>query len=469
MGAADEFGDLGLPSWLRAVCRGLNMRQPTRIQKEAIPTILQARHKTILCAAATGSGKTAAYALPILTTLRSDPRAFHAVILSPTRELAVQIAEHFQAFGAPISLRIALVIGGGDLVEQQQQLAKAPHLIIATPGRLGALLRAENEELCPSLSRLRYVVLDEADELLTKAFETELGDIMKAISNPEMRTTEYQTLLFSATFSDQIKLLQQSGFLKNAAVIDLSDENAFVQNVSTIQQNYLLVPQRVKDAYLFFILSRHLDSEGKSSGKSMSRSLADSKSTIVFVSTCSACELIATTLQILQLSPLRLHSQMRQSERLRTIQLFRNGNQPILIATDLAARGLDVPRVSLVINYDIPSSSATYIHRIGRTARGVGLQATGKSISLVSERDIDRVKAIENYMNREILPLDDIANKEHVVMEELGAVLKAKAIARLKIIERQSKDGANEGLKRRKGGVSSASRFTVSSKRASPE
>lgn len=360
-----SFTELGLGNWLSRQCVEMGMNKPTEIQEHCIPEILNG--KDCIGCAKTGSGKTAAFGLPIIQKLSEDPFGIFALILTPTRELAVQISEQFRVFGKGMNLRQAVVIGGLDMVEQGRELSEQPHIVIATPGRLAALLLGG---VVFSLKKIKYLVLDEADRLLEKSFEKDLEVIFENISKKR------QTLIFSATLTDTINELQEitSG---RPFCYEVTSDTA---TVAELDQRYLLVPSLVKDAYVVHLLQNFIER----------------KSVIIFTHTCRSCQVLSNMLKKLEIKCVSLHSVMAQKSRLSSLAQFKSGTVNVLVATDVASRGLDIPLVELVINYNIPASPIDYIHRVGRTARaGRG----GMSLMLLTQHDIERVKAIESYIN----------------------------------------------------------------------
>ena len=362
---AADFASLGLHEWLVRQCKEMGMSHPTEIQINAIPPILQGRD--CMGCAKTGSGKTAAFALPILQKLSEDPYGIFALVLTPTRELAIQIAEQFRALGKTIGFKDAVIIGGMDMVRQGLELSQQPHVVIATPGRLASHL---NDIPTFSLQKIQFLVLDEADRLLEKSFEADLQVIFEKV--PAKR----QTLLFSATLSDTMGELMSIAQNQPFCYEVKSD----FSTVSELDQRYLLIPPQVKDCYLVHIL----------------QNLPESKSAIVFTQTCRSCQVITNTLRKVELKATSLHSMMSQRERIASLAKFRTGISKFLIATDVASRGLDIPLVELVINLNVPASAKDYIHRVGRTARaGRG----GMSVTFMTQHDIQRIKAIEEHVN----------------------------------------------------------------------
>ena len=296
--------------------------------------------KDCIGCAKTGSGKTAAFALPILDKLSDDPYGIFALVLTPTRELAFQIKDQFSAIGAHINVRVSVVIGGLDMMVQSQELARQPHVVVATPGRLADHI-SSGDGL--KLDKIKFLVLDEADRLFEPCFEPDLATIFSSLP------TKRQTLLFSATLTDSIEELKQMSPSPPHVYISPSE----VATVETLTQQYMCVPEMMRNASLAHILQEHV---------------AD-KTCIVFTHSCKSAQLLTIALKKLGLSVTALHSILSQNSRLSSLAKFKSGVVKLLVATDVGSRGLDIPLVSFVINYNTPSSPTDYIHRVGRTAR----------------------------------------------------------------------------------------------------
>jgi len=412
------FRRLGLDRWLEEVCSSLGMKIPTPVQEACIPPIL--RGQDCIGSAETGSGKTAAFVLPILHALGRDPVASYALILEPARELAFQIAEQVRALGAPMGVREVVVVGGLDPVAQLTALSKKPHVIIATPGRLVEILQSTGSDRVLDLRRVRVVVLDEADRLLDPAFEEEL-DLLFASLN-----SRRQTLLFSATITPSLEKIQRMNLDR---VFRFSATARSLETVENLQQTYLFIPDRVKDCYLSYLL----------------RKKYSEISTIVFVGRCDTCELVARTLTSLGIQSVALHSQIKQDARLGILNSFRNSVNRVMIATDVASRGLDIPWVGLVINYNIPSAPDTYVHRVGRTARA---GRCGRAINLITQYDVDLVRVIEDKIDRKLELESGIIERE--VLQSISEVFKARRVARLEMVDSGFMDRVDKRRKRKR-------------------
>ncbi|XP_037476234.1 DEAD-box ATP-dependent RNA helicase 36-like, partial [Triticum dicoccoides] len=405
--ALASFADLGLSEWLVDVCTSLGMRRPTAVQRRCIPRALSGEN--VLGIAETGSGKTAAFALPILHRLGEDPFGVAALALAPTRELAAQLAEQFRALGSPLGLRCLAAIGGFDSLAQAKGLARRPHVVVATPGRIATLIK-NDPDLAKVFARTKFLVLDEADRVVDANFEEDLKVIFDCL--PKKR----QTFLFSATMSDNLRsLLELSG--SKSYFFEAYEGFKTVEN---LKQQYIHIPPDGKELHLLYLLSKMKED--------------NIRSAIVFVSTCRTCQYLDFVLQELGRPAVSLHSHKAQSQRLSALHRFKSGQVPVLIATDVASRGLDIQTVDLVINYDIPRFPRDYIHRVGRTARAT---RGGLSISFVTQRDICLLHEIE----------DDVGNRfdayecdDKEVTKDITKVFKARRLANMRMADEGHED-----------------------------
>ncbi|MFS7980155.1 putative RNA helicase [Helianthus anomalus] len=402
-----SFKELGIVDELIEACDSLGWKNPSKIQADAIPHALEG--KDLIGLAQTGSGKTGAFALPIIQALLVAKQAFFACVLSPTRELAIQIAEQFEALGSGNGLRCAVLVGGVDHVQQSIALGKRPHIVVATPGRLVDHLSNTKGF---SLRTIKYLVLDEADRLLNEDFEKSLDEILSAIPR------ERRTYLFSATMTKKVQKLQRA-CLRNPVKIEASSKYS---TVDTLKQQYRFVPAKYKNCYLVYILIE------KSATTSM-----------VFTRTCEATRHLALMLRNLGLRAIPISGQMTQAKRLGALNKFKAGECNILICTDVASRGLDIPSVDMVINYDIPTNSKDYIHRVGRTARA---GRSGVAISLVNQYELEWYIQIEKLIGKK---LPEFTAQEEEVLLLLERVTEAERLSRMKMKEMG-------GNKRRRGG-----------------
>ena len=358
--AGPTFADLGLDERILKALREVGYESPSPIQAATIPPLLAGRH--IVGLAQTGTGKTAAFALPILSQLDLSQKAPQALVLCPTRELALQVCEAFERYAAGIrGVHVLPVYGGQGYGVQLSALRRGVHIVVGTPGRVMDHL----EKGTLDLSQLRFLVLDEADEMLKMGFAEDVETILA--DTPD----DKHVALFSATMPAQIRRIAKK-YLHDAAEITIKNKTTTSANT---RQRYLTVshPQKL-DA-----LTRILEVE-------------NFEAMIVFARTKQATEQLAERLRARGFSAIAINGDIAQNVRERTIGQLRDGKLDILVATDVAARGLDVERISHVINYDIPTDTESYVHRIGRTGRA---GRAGDAISFVTPRERHLLKAIE--------------------------------------------------------------------------
>eukprot|EP00730_Choanoeca_flexa_P006159 TRINITY_DN12096_c0_g4_i1.p1 TRINITY_DN12096_c0_g4~~TRINITY_DN12096_c0_g4_i1.p1 ORF type:complete len:470 (+),score=141.31 TRINITY_DN12096_c0_g4_i1:52-1461(+) len=399
--AVEAFKALGLNTWLAKQCAHLGYKQPTDVQKACVAPTLEGRD--IYAAAKTGSGKTGAFALPILQMLSEDPFGVFAVVLTPTRELAFQVGEQFTAFGKPMSIRVAVVVGGEDTTKQSVELSRRPHIIVATPGRLVHHIEGGTGL---DLSMARILVLDEADRLMTNL--TLKGD-MDVIYNalPEDR----QNLLFSATL-----LTEPQGTIAQQLDEDpfKYSDNKDEMTVTQLRQQYIFMPSHMRLPYMVQCLSQ----------------LEEGATCVIFTPTCKLCEELAITLRELDYKVVALHSQMSQRARLDALDKFKSGFIQIMLATDVASRGLDIPHVQCVLNFNVPRVVEDYVHRVGRTARaGRG----GLAVTMVGESDVELIQAIEEHIGKKLTEYKGIEEEE--VVQSMNKINLARRAAQLNLIE----------------------------------
>ncbi|HQN65928.1 MAG TPA: DEAD/DEAH box helicase [Methylophilus sp.] len=350
------FTDLGLAEPLLKAITDTGYVAPTPIQAKAIPLAMQGMD--LMAGAQTGTGKTAAFSLPILQRLlplasTSTSPAKHpvrALVLAPTRELAIQVAENVKLYARHTALRSHVVFGGVDIKTQLPALKQGVEILVATPGRL--LDHVEQKSV--QLNQVQILVLDEADRMLDMGFMPDLKRILALL--PKQR----QNLMFSATFSNEIKKLADD-FLTNPTLIEVARSNATNENV---KQSVYMVESADKQALLTQLLQAD-----------------DAKQVIVFTKTKLTASRLSRALQKKGINADAIHGDKSQKERLEALEAFKAGKTMALIATDVAARGLDISELPMVINYEIPSAPEDYVHRIGRTGRA---GASGVAISLVS-------------------------------------------------------------------------------------
>ena len=369
-----EFASVGLAESLqRAVAlQGYTLMTP--IQAKAIPIVLAGRD--VMGAAQTGTGKTAAFSLPLLHKMLRHENAsmsparhpVRALVIAPTRELADQVASNIRGYAAQTKLRVAVVYGGIDMKPQTLELKGGIEVLVATPGRLLDHIEAKN---CV-LNQVEYVVLDEADRMLDIGFLPDLQRILSFL--PKTR----QTLLFSATFSPEIKRLAES-YLQDPILVEVARPNA---TASTVEQRFFSVATDDKRAAVLKIIKE--------------RTL---KQALVFVNSKLGCARLAKSFERDGLRTNALHGDKSQDERLKALDAFKRGDVDVLVATDVAARGLDIADLPAVFNFDVPFNAEDYVHRIGRTGRA---GASGLAVTLVSSSDMRLVADIEQLIKKKI-------------------------------------------------------------------
>jgi len=349
---------------------------------------------------------------------------YFALVIAPTRELAMQIKDQFDALGSIIGVKVAPIVGGMDMVSQQIHLAKNPHIIVATPGRL--LDHLQNTKGF-SLRKTKYLVMDEADRMLDDAdFAREMDKILAAIPRETRRT-----FLFSATISSKVETLQRASLKDPVLVSTVDKSSAKLRTVRKLVQSFMFVPLKLKNEWLVALLSQpqHRNQTG-----------------IIFSRTHQDVTKLTYMLRALGIQAIPLHGGLSQSQRLSSLNRFKQRMSNILVATDVAARGLDIPSVDLVLNYDLPDTDATYVHRVGRTARA---GKSGKAISLVTQLDIEVWMRIEHALGKKIDKDDSLSKADVAVFSE--TVDEAMAQAKKQIMEETRKK--TEGRNRKRGKV----------------
>ncbi|MQM25618.1 DEAD/DEAH box helicase [Glycomyces albidus] len=372
--AAPGFADLGLGPELLGVLTDLGYEEPTPIQREAIPPLLAGRD--LLGQAATGTGKTAAFALPVLERMHADGGDPDALVLVPTRELAVQVSQAFHRYGRELGVRVLPIYGGQPIGRQLQVLRRGVDVVVATPGR--ALDHIDRGSL--RLEGVATVVLDEADEMLDMGFAEDIEAILA-------RTREdRQTMLFSATMPARLDRIARRQ-LRDPVRIELGREAAAAEETPLVRQAAYVVARAHKpDA-----LARLLDVESP-------------EAAIVFCRTRAEVEQLTETLAGRGHRAEALHGGMSQDQRDRVMKRVRGGGADLLVATDVAARGLDIEHLTHVVNYDVPSAPEAYVHRIGRVGRA---GREGVAITLTEPREHRMIKAIERLTKRRI-PVEQV-------------------------------------------------------------
>ncbi len=391
------FRTLGLKAEIMKAIDALGFEEPSPIQKQAIPALMSGLD--VVAQAPTGTGKTAAFAIPIMERIDPAKRVVQALVLAPTRELAVQVAEASHAIGRHCRVNVLPIYGGQAYEHQLRGLRAGAHLVVGTPGRVmdhirrGTLL----------LNTVRIVVLDEADEMLDMGFIDDIELILD--QTPKGR----QMALFSATIPPRIQALARR-YMKDPQTIALAHE---AKEVPLTHQVYYETPPRGKRDALTNILD-----------------MQEPRSAIIFCRTRSEAGDLASSLQARGYSADAIHGDMSQAQRERVLGKFRANKVSLLVATDVAARGLDIPDVTHIINYDIPDDADAYVHRIGRTGR---MGRKGEAITLVTPRELRLLRIIEKDIHKKLKPLqlptpDDIAaRRTKAFMDSLRETLRAGA------------------------------------------
>lgn len=388
------FSQLGLQAEILRAIAAQGYTQPTPIQAQAVPIVLQGRD--VLAGAQTGTGKTAAFALPILQLFSERPRqtagnvsAPRALVLTPTRELAAQVGESIDTYGAHLELRSTVIFGGVSINPQKSALSRGIDILVATPGRL--LDHANQRSV--DLSAIEILVLDEADRMLDMGF---IHDIRKVLSLLPKRR---QNLLFSATYSNEIRRLSD-GLLRQPALIEVARRGVAAESVA---QRVYRVP---KDAKRDFLI--HLIDEG------------EWHQVLVFTRTKHGANRLADQLFRAGINAAAIHGNKSQGARTRALADFKGGRVRVLVATDIAARGLDIDRLPHVVNYELPDVPEHYVHRIGRTGRA---GEEGAAVSLVSDEEVALLADIRRLLKKDIpaLPMPSFTPKTLAVKSERPA------------------------------------------------
>lgn len=389
----DKFKELGISELVIKSLSQMGFEEPTPIQRQTIPSAMQG--KDLIGQAQTGTGKTAAFGIPIIEQVSQNNQGVQAIVLTPTRELAIQVAEELNRLGHHAGVHTLPIYGGQEISRQIRALTKKPHIIVATPGRLMDHMRRRTIRL----QGVKFVILDEADEMLNMGFLEDIETILQETP------TERQTLLFSATMPKPIQLLAKR-FMKSPMLISIETKEL---TVPLIEQYYLELQDRQK----FDVLCRLLDIH--------SPDLA-----IVFSRTKRRVDELSEALKQRGYSAEGIHGDLTQSKRDSVLRQFRAGTIEILIATDVAARGLDISGVTHIYNFDIPQDSEGYVHRIGRTGRA---GQTGLALTFVLPREIEHLRMIERATKRKIMRMpvptitEVLEGQQRMVMDRLLSVL----------------------------------------------
>ncbi|TWH45451.1 DEAD/DEAH box helicase [Sporomusa sp. KB1] len=385
----EKFKELGISDLTIRALSDMGFEEPTPIQEQAIPILLTG--KDLVGQAQTGTGKTAAFGIPLLENIGKSVGATFGIVLTPTRELCIQVAEELNKLGQFSNVRTLPIYGGQDIQRQIRSLQRRPQIIVATPGRL----MDHMDRRTIKLSDIKMVVMDEGDEMLNMGFIEDIEKILSA--TPDSR----QTLLFSATMPRQIQNLAQR-FLKDPALISIKSKEV---TVPLIEQYYMEVLDRQK----FDVFCRLLD-------------IQSPELSIVFGRTKRRVDELTEGLKKRGYSAEGIHGDLTQAKRDSVLRQFREGTIDILVATDVAARGLDVSGVTHVYNFDIPQDPESYVHRVGRTGRA---GQTGLAMTFVIPRELDHLRSIERLTKRKIVRMpvptvtEAIEGQQRLAVEKL--------------------------------------------------
>ena len=370
-----NFDKLGLSDSLLKAVKVTGYTKPTLIQEKAIPAILSG--KDVMAAAQTGTGKTAGFTLPLLQLLnwkkKTTPHEIRALVLTPTRELAAQVKESIEKYGANEKLKYGVVFGGVNINPQKQKLKNGLDILIATPGRLLDL----HQQQSVKFNEIEVLILDEADRMLDMGFIKDIRRILKLM--PKQR----QNLMFSATFSNEIRQLAKT-ICQKPIEIDVAPRNSTVKLIS---QKLFKVEKTRKTDLLCALIS------------------STSEQALVFIRTKYGANNLVKKLHRNNISALAIHGNRSQAQRTKALDMFKNDEVQVLVATDIAARGIDIDQLPTVINFDLPQVPEDYVHRIGRTGRA---GTSGNAISLVSAEEKKQLRDIERVIKKPI-PEADIA------------------------------------------------------------
>ncbi|MFA6995211.1 MAG: DEAD/DEAH box helicase [Patescibacteria group bacterium] len=362
-GTEKKFSDLGISDSILAILKKMNLATPTPIQRKAIPIAITGQD--LIGVAQTGTGKTFAFGIPMLQRLGINKG--QGLIIAPTRELALQVEESIKKLGQALGLRTAILIGGEALDRQLFQLRKKPHIIVATPGRLIDHLKRRTFKL----DQVKILVLDEADMMLDLGFAPQIQEILK--QTPQNR----QTMLFSATIPAAIVKIA-ANYMKLPVSIEVAPSGT---TASQVDQEIFIIKGEERFEHLQKILASYAGS------------------VLVFVRTKHSVKAITIKLKSLGHRAVEIHSNLSLNQRRNSLSSFKSKKERILVATDVAARGLDVSGIELVVNYNLPDNSEDYVHRIGRTGRA---GQTGKAITLATANEQREIWAIEKLINKNL-------------------------------------------------------------------
>lgn len=463
-----DFASAGLCEEVAEACRAAGWRTLTRIQAAVVPVALK-EQRDIVGVAQTGSGKTGAYILPALhwmielySATQKQP-FFSVLVLVPTRELAMQVADQFMMLGKSIGLRALALVGGEDMVAQAVALAKRPHVVAGTPGRVKDHLTNTRGFAMP---RVKWFILDEADKMLEMDYEKEIDFIVDAIrpinvgaatvsangsssgaaasAASTALTWQRQTMLFSATFSAKVDRLQRAS-LKNPVLLQVHRANT---TVDTLKQYFVFAPFAEMLTYLHVYLAQ----------------VEKGQHILIFCSSGATVHKVTLALRVLGHRALPLMGKMSQQNRLRALTQFKDKAVRVLVCTDVAQRGLDIPHVDVVVNYSLPANVKEYIHRVGRTARA---GSDGKAVNFVSQYDVGLLQSIEEAakVKMEEIAISDQAVEaaaQRVALAEMEASREVKEQERLEKLDKEE-----DQLTGHAGSVANRTRAVTSSSSSS--
>ncbi len=391
-----NFNDFALDAELLKAIQMLNFKAPTNVQQQVIPAILE--NKDIIVKSQTGSGKTAAFAIPICQLTDWDENKPQALIMTPTRELAIQVKEDIFHLGRFKRIKVAAVYGKAPFSLQEKELKQKTHIVVGTPGRI--MDHIDKGTL--DVSNIKYLVIDEADEMLNMGFIEQVEAIIAKL--PKQRVT----VLLSATMPGDIKVLCDK-YMKAPLFAEVEDQNTAADRIT--QERYDADPKEKLPLLRDILILENPDS------------------CLIFCNTKQKVDDVSNGLSDLKYAVKKIHGGMEQPDRLSVMNAFKKGGFRYLVATDVAARGIDIDAVTLIINYDLPLDGETYVHRIGRTGRG---ENTGKAVSFVTKYENKFLHAIEQYTGKAIL-LGERPSKETIedmrgaFIEKVNASPKPKA------------------------------------------
>ena len=362
----DKFKDMNLSKEILKALDNLGFFEPSEVQKEVIPKILE--NKNLVVKSQTGSGKTASFGIPLCEKINEEENIIKALILVPTRELAIQVKEDISNIGRLKKIRCAAIFGKQPFNDQVKELKQRVHIVCGTPGRVTDHIERGNLDI----SKIEYVIIDEADKMLNMGFIDQIVDILKKL--PQNR----KTALFSATIPNEVEYLYEK-YIDNPEILEITSK---VFNKDKIKENYITVNRDDKFKTLLKLLYRYTD-----------------ESAVIFCNTKDSVNKLTEQLKKEKIKVSKLHGDMDQKDRLSTINNFKNREFKVLVATDVAARGIHIEHITNVFNYEVPMEKESYVHRIGRSGRG---EKEGLAITLKAPNETRFLEDIENYINYKI-------------------------------------------------------------------